>query len=223
MQDEDRVLYKWLLTNGESPVQNCKWPLEIGEWSEPRTPVICRSGWHGVYEEDVLRHLPQGHATLWVVETKGEFVKGDDKFAAAQMRLVHPLGTTDDRNLRLFACDVAQDVLPVWKAFAPDDTTVEYCITVQRRYAVGEATLNELSAAESAARSAAESAARSFARSFARSAARSAAWGAAESAALIAAWIAAGSAAWIAARSAARSAALDRYSNWLVVRLESDF
>ena len=81
-----------------------------------------------------------------------------------------------DRVFRLLACDYAEESLPTWDAFAPTDHRVRDCIATMRRYAVGEATEEERSAAWSAAESAAGSAAWS-AESAARSA-RSAAWSA---------------------------------------------
>ena len=117
-----------------------------------------------------------------------------------------------DRIARLMACDCAGSVLAIYEAKYPGDTRVRDCIAVVRRYALGQATESERSAAQSAAwsaRSAAWSAAELAAWS-ARSAARSAAWSAAESARLAAesaAWSAAWSAAELAAESAAWSAA----------------
>ena len=172
-------LYKWMLPYRRTSYQNVKWPVEVDEWTHAEAPVLCRSGWHGVEERHVLNHLPSlVGATLWVVETRGVIVHGDDKFAAAQMKLVRPIGTTTERNLRLFAADCAQDVLPLFEAKYPHDMRPRDAIAVARRYAVGSATKAELAAAR-------------------------AAW--------YAAWYAAGDAAWA------------KYSNWLVVRLESGY
>jgi hypothetical protein len=89
-------------------------------------------------------------------------------------------------------------------------------LDVAERFARGDATEEERSAARSAAWSAAESAAESAAWSAAESAARSAAWSAAWSAARSAAESAARSAAWSAAESDARSAA--RSAAWSAAR-----
>jgi hypothetical protein len=125
-----------------------------------------------------------------------------------------------DRDIRLFGVWCARQV-----EHLNTDPAVKACNDVAERYANGEATEEERSAAESAARSAAESAARSAARSAAESAAesaaRSAAWSAAESAAESAAWSAAESAArsaaWSAAESAARSAARSAQKDMLIL------
>ena len=95
-----------------------------------------------------------------------------------------------DRELRLFAVWCARQV--------PQDSVCTETLNVAERYANGQATDEERSAAESAAESAARSAAWAAAESAAWAAARSAAWAAAESAAESAAWAAARSAAWAA-------------------------
>ena len=96
-----------------------------------------------------------------------------------------------DRKLRLIACDFAERVLPVFEAEHPDDNRPRKAIEVSRRYAIGEATDEELGSARSVARCAAWCAmcasrsarcAAESAVSAASCAAESAAWRAAESA-----------------------------------------
>ena len=202
-------LYKWLLPGMLTPVQRAKWPVAVGEWTWDETPVLCQSGWHGVTEKHVLVHMPSALGSqLYVVEARG-IIHGDDKFAASSMKLVECIGTTDESNLRLFACDVADDVLHLFEERYPNDSRPRTAIDVGRRFARGEATTDELEAAGDAAGAAA----------WAAGAAVWAAW-----AAGAAAW-AAGAAVWAAwaAAWAAGDAAGARYSNWLVVRLESGY
>ena len=164
-------LYKWLLPDGRTAVQRKPWPVAVGEWTPRETPLLCESGWHGVLEKDVLAHLPsQLGAQLWAVEAEG-IIHGSDKFTAETMRLIEHIGTTDERNLRLFAADVAEDALDIFEGEYPNDTRPRNAIEVSRRFANGDATRGELAAA------------------------RAAAW----------------ASAWA------------RYSNWLVVRLESGY
>ena len=220
------TLYKWLLNEPDgtlvSPVRKTPWRYALGEWTPVvEHPVLCEAGWHGTREKDVLAYLPQnGSSSLYVVEAIG--VKdGEDKFTSRSMRLVSIVGEATDRNLRLFACDVAEDVLAAFKTFRPNDTRVRDCIEVARRYARGAtAESAALSAAEYAAWSAAQSAAES-ALSAAESAARYAAWSAAQSAAQSAAGSAAESALSAAesAAESAQSAAESKYSLMLIVRL----
>src|SRR5574340_343496 len=125
--------------------------------------------------------------------------------------LLNELNYNDDKVLRLYACwCVRETPLPdgrrVWDLLA--DSRSRAAVEMAERFAVGNASLEELRSAESAAWSAAEAAAWSAAWSAAESAARSAAESAArsaESAARSAAW----SAAW-SAESAAWSAQADR-------------
>ncbi len=133
-------------------------------------------------------------------------------------------GLISDKTSRLFGVWCYRDTLNWIKDPLPESINAA---NVAEKYALGQASQNDLSAAESAARSAARSAAWSAAESAAWSAA-SAAWSAASaarsaaSAAESAAWSAA-SAAWSAASaarsaawSAARSAADDRQKQELI-------
>ena len=174
--------------------------------------------------EDVLKHDP-----CWdhdEVRRRFEAVGGSATFEEIA-RAIDPADVVwlasrllSDKEAHLFACWCAE------KALVPtSDPRSHEAVAVAKRYALGDATDEELTAARSAAgsaawaawsaaRSAAESvAAWSAAESAARSAARSAAdaaWSAAW-AAESAAGSAAGSAAW-AAESAARSAAWAAWS-----------
>ena len=100
-------------------------------------------------------------------------------------------GVLTDRELRLFAVFCARSVEHLMT-----DQRSKNAISVAERFAIGEATDMELSAARSAAWLAAWSAADSAAWSAELSEARSAAWLAAWSAADSAAWSAADSAGW---------------------------
>jgi hypothetical protein len=114
----------------------------------------------------------------------------------------------DDRTLRLFAVFCARSVEHLLT-----DQRSRDAIDVAERFAKGEATAEELSAAWDPAWSAA-----SAAWDAARAAAWSAAWDAARDAAWDAAWSAASAArdaAWSAASAAAWSAAWDLQATWL--------
>jgi hypothetical protein len=175
---------------------------------------MCETGYHVCEKKDLLEWRNEN---LYIVDVRGEMVESDDKSAFQQMRFVKRVNGWNEKNLRLASAEIVEKLsLPIWKEYYQNDTTLEFVIEVVKRYAVGKATDEEMSAARSAAmsaaRSAAMSAARSAARSAAWSAARSAARSAAESAAELAAWsaaeLAARSAAELAAMSAARSAAM---------------
>ena len=181
-----------------------KWPLpqdgKPGEWTPFIERVVpCKSGYHVCEKADLVHWL--GPA-IFTVEVRGETVRDEHKTVAQQARLIKRLDTWNERTQRLFAVDCATRALNAEKKAGrtPDPRSYE-ALKVARKFAKGEASYAELSAAESAAR-AAESAAESAAWSAAESAAESAAWSAAESAAWSAAWSAAESAAWSAARAA---------------------
>jgi hypothetical protein len=101
-----------------------------------------------------------------------------------------------DKAARLMAADFAEQALPIWQAYAPNDNRPELAIKAARDYAHGRITRKELDAARDAAKAA-------------RDAARDAAWDA--EAARDAAWDAARDAAWAARAAAwdARAAAWD--------------
>ena len=112
-----------------------------------------------------------------------------------------------DKEIRLFACDCAEMVLPIFEEKYPDDMRPRRAIEVSRRYANEDATKEELIAVWLAAELAAMSAARA-----AGAAAGSAVWSAARAAMSVvelAAGAAAGSAVWSAVWSAARAAGED--------------
>ena len=104
----------------------------------------------------------------------------------------------NDREIRLMACDFAESVVHLAK-----DERCNKAIEVSRKYANGDATVEELDAARDAAWYASWAAARDTA----WAAAWDAAWAAARAAARAAAWDAARAAAWAADRAADRDAA----------------
>ena len=59
-----------------------------------------------------------------------------------------------DKLARIFACDCAWRVLPLYEKQYPNDKRIRDCIETTRRFLIGEASKEELESAESAARSA---------------------------------------------------------------------
>jgi len=101
--------------------------------------------------------------------------------------------------LRLFACDCAARVLPIYEAKYPDDMRPREAIETARLYARGEVDSGQLAAAGDAAWDATWGTGRVAARDAALATVEGAAW-AAWSAARDAAWDAAGATAWKAER-----------------------
>ena len=122
----------------------------------------CRRGYHVFERKDILRWINQ---TLYECEIRGETIDHGDKTVAESCRLLRPVPGCNERTLRLFACRVAEDTLPLYEAEYPDDDRPRRAIETARTYTDGRATRAELAAAGSAADSAADSAAYYAARS----------------------------------------------------------
>ena len=151
----------------------------------------CTSGW-----ENLLRHLGPNYPQDKVIDFGTILESNGLDGALWGLRAVLPEQEKDrDRLARLFACARAESVLHIWEAKFPDDKRPREIIAVARRFALGQATQEELSAA-----GAAGAAALAAAGEVAGDAAWAAAW---------AAWAAAGAAgevAWDAAWTAAWAA-----------------
>jgi hypothetical protein len=182
-----------------------------GEWM----PTIdnlepCMRGYHLCEARDLVDWLG---LEIWIAEARGEIIRSKNKTVVSGARIIQKLDNWTDRNARLFACDCAEHVLPIWAKQYPSDDRPAQAIVIARKYVDGQATLKELAAARAAAWAARDAA----------WAARDAAWAAAWAAAWDAAWAAAWDAAWDAARdaawNAARDAAWDAERRWQTERL----
>lgn len=184
--------YKWLDT-GRTAHAGFQWP-ECGEWVTVQGEIIpCENGIHYCRESDLLWWI---NAELYTFEPdESEVVEHNEteatKLVCRRGRLVEQVTTWSGRTTRLFAADCAEHVLHLFEQEYPNDTRPREAIETARRYANGEVSAGEASAAKSAAKSAAQSAAWSAAKSAACAAAKSAAWSAARYAAWYAAWSAA--------------------------------
>ncbi len=151
------------------PTQNADGTWTPGAWLPPVRPSLCESGYHWCDGElNLLRHPGE---SCYVIEHDGETVRGDDKCASEAIRLLYPVETYNETNLRLFAVDFARQVAHLTE----DPELVHAVLDVCVAYAeYGE----EWDAARDAARAAAWAAARDAA----WAAARDAAWDAARAA-----------------------------------------
>ena len=146
------MMYKCLGEGHESPYTGLVWPVETGDWTPARKPVLCRSGWHLSSLAGLAGHLVRGE--LWEAEGRGEHVSGDDKAAYSQVRLVRQVGKVEKYQLHELACDFAEHVLHLWEVKFPQDLRPRQAIEVSRRFARGEATAEELERSLFAARNA---------------------------------------------------------------------
>ena len=181
--------------------------------------VPCELGYHGSPTLfDALAFAPGAMACI--VELSGDVTPHDsptNKYAARTRKLIAAVDVT--RELRLYAADCAEHVLPLYAAAYPNDPRPRLAIQAARDFANGIISAAACDAAYDAARAAAYaawSAAYAAAYDAARSAANAAAYDAANAArsAANAAYAAAYDAAWSAASDAARAAARAAELNW---------
>ena len=191
------------------PVENPDGTWTPGEWMPEIQGELelCANGYHLTDADHLLDWL---NASVYEAEPSKEMLEGNDKIVCRSVRLLRKMHWSD-RIARLFACDCAERVLPIYEKDYPKDKRPRQAIEVARRYAEGKASDSELAAARAAARAAAWDAA--------GAAARAAAWDAAWTAAWAAAGAAAGAAARTAAWAATRDAARAAERQWQVKRL----
>jgi len=199
--------YKWL--ERDNTAHGFKWPLPSknrpGKWvdiSERGEMEQCSdTALHGCRVQDISRWVKSGD--LFEMEMDNpQVADGGDKVITQRARLVRRIPVSD-KIKRIWACDMAEDVLPIFEKHCPNDVRPRECIEVARRFAEGEATDKERAAAWDAAGAAA------------RAAARAAAWAAAWAAARAAVRDVTGA----AARAAAWAAAWDVEEKWQRRRL----
>jgi hypothetical protein len=192
--------YKVLDKNGYSchggeaewslPTRNADGTWTPGEWMPEVEGELepCRNGYHVVTLEQLADWLGE---RIFEVEVGDEIVHEDNKSVTRTCRLTRECTGWNERTARLFACDCAERVLPLYEAYYDDDSPRK-AIEVARRYAEGKADVEALVAARAAAGAAALNAS--------RDASRAAAW----------------AAAWAAALNATGDAALaaSRYAAW---------
>jgi len=151
-------------------------------------------------------------------------VNAGNKWVSCRLKIVCPVPNWDDRARRLFAADCAESALLAERVCGrePDPRSWE-AVSMARRYAAGDAMVEELTSAsaaawatawasarasaEAAARAAAWASARASAEAAARASARAAAWASARAAAWATAWASARASAEAAARASAGGSA----------------
>ncbi len=148
-------------------------PWEVGETrtiKDPSKIALCKYGYHSSPTLwDALHYAPGPVACLVEISKpiQSNGSDGDRKSVSAKRKLIKTVNI--DRELRLFACDCAE-------RDQPNNKRPRKAIEVARRFANGQATQEELTAAWDAARDAARDAAWDAAWNAARNAVRDAAW-----------------------------------------------
>ena len=196
-----------------------KWPLphdgRPGDWLEVTGVLVpCENGLHLCRPKDLVRWLST--IALYEAEHTGDYIDVDGlngNRVCQRARLLWRVDTWNEHTGRLFACDCAEHVVPIYESYTPGDQRPRQAVTVARRFANGEASIAELAAAGTAARAAARDAGGDTAGDAAWAAAWAAAYAAGGDTAGDAAWDAA-YAAGTAARAAASAAGGDTGGEW---------
>jgi hypothetical protein len=201
------ILFKALKKGRWAPYSEFHWPLR--KWIKAEGEMkVCQNGIHLCTKDNVIEWLNE---EIWEVEARGERIEDGNKIVVQEARLGRKVKTWNEKTARLFACEVARRVLPVYEKYYPKDHRPRKAIEAAEKYLQGSITEKELFAAKAAAEAAAEGAAEDAAWDAAEGAAGAAASSAAKDAAGAAARAAvknvARDAVWGAARAAARAAA----------------
>ena len=109
--------YKFVHADLRSDSGECKWI--IGEWREHKGELeLCRSGFHA--SEDAMDAFNYIYGDrFFIIEARGNIVKGDDKFVASEMRLAREINL---KKLSVwFSIRCARRCLKYWEKVYPDD------------------------------------------------------------------------------------------------------
>jgi hypothetical protein len=148
--------YKLLNEDGTTPLLGFQWPMpkgdKPGKWLPPIEGKLipCGNGYHVLRLEDLLEWYGR---ILVEVEIKRRAVRSGNKSVVRQARVVRVISGWNDRNLRLFAADCAERVLPIWEKQHPKDMRPREAIKAARAFVNGKITFSDWAAARSAARS----------------------------------------------------------------------
>jgi hypothetical protein len=134
-------LFKCLRKGRIGPYSKFKWP-RLGVWVKVEGELsVCQNGIHLCREQDLTNWL---NDEIYEAEYRGsERVDTRDKIVVREARLKKKLKTWNAKTARLFACDCAEHVLPIYEAKFPDDKRSREAIAVARRYVQGKATKRE--------------------------------------------------------------------------------
>ena len=198
----DPVFYKTLRKGQRGTHADYRYP--VGRWTRKVSGglVACSNGYHVATADQLLDWLAD---EVWSVEVEEPQPAGN-KWVCRRVRLVERVMT--EREVRLFAADCAEHVLPLFEAEYPTDSRPREAIAAARAYADGKITAGQLNAARDAAWAAADAA------WDAAGAAADSALAAARDSALVAA----ADAAWVA-RDAARVGGGAAEKTWQTNRL----
>lgn len=123
-----------------------QWPPQ-GEWTKTIPDLVpCESGYHLCRKQDFSSWCIASE--LWIVEADPVgMLEEPDKVVARSAKLVRQVTEWNGRNLRLFAADCAERALSHFESRYPNDSRPRQIIETARRYALGQASYEDLAAA----------------------------------------------------------------------------
>ena len=120
-----------------------------GKWMPKIEDIaLCSRGYHVVDFEHLLDWRGM---LLCEAEIRGDNIRDNSKIVAQQIRLLHVVQTWNEKNLRLFAADCAEHVLPIFEKKYPKDNRPRLAIQAARAFAEGKISANAMLEARSAA------------------------------------------------------------------------
>lgn len=155
--EKNTIFYKSFTADLRSVYRRFNWPLPVngapGEWlpAVEGELELCTNGYHACKRDQIVYYLDAVLAEVEFAEGS-ELLHGNNKVCGrGPARVVRLLDGWNNRTQRLFACDCAEHVLPLFESTLPNDTHPRSAIKVARRFANGEASQEELFAARDAA------------------------------------------------------------------------
>ena len=118
---------------------------EINTWTAPVEGelIACENGYHFCTIEQLPRWLSE---EIYEIEVDEEILECKNKSVARSIRLTKKLNW-NEKTQRLFAADCAERVLYVFEAQFPNEDRPRKAIEAARKFACGEISKEELSAA----------------------------------------------------------------------------
>ena len=124
-------------------------PWTVGETRRYRGKIkLCEFGYHSSPSPVTALEYASG-PMLCLVEVSKPTQRDASKQVSTRRRLIKAVNV--ERELRLLACRIAEDVLPLFERQFPNDKRPREAIACARGFAYGKATAEELDAARTAA------------------------------------------------------------------------